>query len=45
MLFEVIGDLKQDGLPKEGLGYVAVNKMCLTAKKISRYAYSLKQGF
>ena len=27
MLFEVMGDLKQGGLSKEGLGYVAANKM------------------
>jgi hypothetical protein len=28
MLFGVMGDLKQGGLSKKGLGYVAVNKMC-----------------
>ena len=27
MLFEVMGDPKQGGLSKEGLGYVAANKM------------------
>ena len=27
MLFEVMGDLKQGGLSKERLGYVAANKM------------------
>ena len=27
MLFEVMGDLKQGRLSKDGLGYVAANKM------------------